>query len=711
MKISELLNRIKINISMFFLDLDIYFYRLKNRIKDNFKENKKILIIFTCIWVLLVSVTCVLYSNTIGKKSIGNESYNRSVVEVNKETSIVEELPIVEDGESVSILFATYARINKGNLYIEVSGVNSGRVYVSKTVDVGGVIDNDYLTLKLNNKLNGEIDKRIRIKISSNSEVGEGVGIYYSNDKCFEDSFLKVNNKIQEDTDLCVKYLVHDVQMNSFAIGVIVSTVFFITLIAIIVLLINPKTEILFTIIALLLGLIMMVIIVPGAPPDELSLYEVTLQISNLMMGKDPYYIDEAYLKYGYMYGHYNISAGYVRFLKDIFEPLKLTGELQRLSRDYLDTYWIQYIPNAIGLTIGRLLKANMITTFYLGRLSSLIFYMVCIYITIKKAPSFKHVLGMLAIMPMFVQMSISISHDVFIISMSFLILSYFINWFFVDKEVSIKEFIFVFIVCLALAPAKVLYSFLAFLFLFVPRARFGSKLRKIIMCLIIIAPSIYQLYGIMKGPLYLFFHLVLRNDTDNVMLASINRNTLGTLLRDTVNSQEKEVVQYSFSYMFKHPLETLDIFYRTVRYKIKFWFYGSIGRSLAGDTLLLPIKLVHLMLIPILSSLFIKQEHTFSILMKILLVVLCIVIGLYAMIGMFVSWTDTGQTIIDDFGGVLVEGIQGRYFSPILPYFFVIFANKKFALPKKFEKYTILAYLFIFFEIVMYVLSYTFVN
>ena len=89
----------------------------------------------------------------------------------------------------------------------------------------------------------------------------------------------------------------------------------------------------------------------------------------------------------------------------------------------------------------------------------------------------------------------------------------------------------------------------------------------------------------------------------------------------------------------------------------------------------------------------------------------LCIIVGLYAMVGMFVSWTDKNQEIIEDFGGVLVEGIQGRYFSPLLPYFFPVFANKKLALPKESEKYIILSYLMLFFVIIIYVMSYTFVN
>jgi len=116
-------------------------------------------------------------------------------------------------------------------------------------------------------------------------------------------------------------------------------------------------------------------------------------------------------------------------------------------------------------------------------------------------------------------------------------------------------------------------------------------------------------------------------------------------------------------------------------------------------------------MIITLLVSIFTKQDSTFPIPIKIILVVMCIIVGLYALLGMFVSWTPTEQTVIPDYGGYLVQGIQGRYFSPLLPFFFVAISNKKIALPKKFDTYALLAFLPIFFTIIMYVLSYTFVN
>ena len=68
-------------------------------------------------------------------------------------------------------------------------------------------------------------------------------------------------------------------------------------------------------------------------------------------------------------------------------------------------------------------------------------------------------------------------------------------------------------------------------------------------------------------------------------------------------------------------------------------------------------------------------------------------------------------QDIIEDFGGPVIQGIQGRYFCPLLPYVFILPNNKKIKLPKWIDDYAIFAYIVIVFEVVVYVLSYTFVN
>lgn len=691
------------------------FKEIKNTVIDNFKKNKYILLGFFVVFVSVIVFTLVKFNATLGKLSVGNESYNRSVVEVNSQTMVEQIAPVEQDAESVSILFATYARpTNSGLINIKIEGLNSKTVYANQSYDVTKILDNFYETIVLSEKLSRNKDRQIKITITSNSQVGSGIAVYYSNTKEFNSGDLRINNEVVEEADMCVKYLVHNDELHGFSIGVIVWSIIGLFSIALLLLLFNPKEEVLFAYCAFVLGLIMMVIINPSSPPDELSHYEVALQVSNKMMFTENYrVIDSIYLKYGYMYGHYNISPGYIRFIHELNQPLKLTGQLQELSRDIDGLYIIQYIPNAIGLTLGRILKLNMITNFYLGRMTGLLFYVACVYLAIKKASTFKFLIGMLSCLPMFIQIAISISYDVFINGLSILIIGYFLSWYFEERKIEIKEFIFVFLVCFGIAPAKVLYSFFAFLFLFVPYRKFGSVKNKVLMCIVIMAPGVYQLFDIMKGPIQLFFHYVLKNNSDNLLFNKVNAETINEeakyIITNGFVTPNKEI--YTFSYMIKHPIETLMIFLRTIRYKIKFWFYGSIGRSLSGDTLLMPLWLVHILVAIVFASAFVKEDYTFGIGMKAVLLIMCVVIGLYALIGMFVSWTDSNQEIIEDYGGIIIEGIQGRYFSPLLPFFFPIFNNNRLFIPKEGKKYILFTYLILFFVIVINVLSYTFVN
>ena len=688
-------------------------FKLKDRIKENFKRNKVALFLFVIIWPILIYLTLNNYSSTLGKQSSGNDLYDRSVIELEQNTFIEEEVPIEEDVDSVAVLFATYARNNVGQVFIKVEGVNSHNVYADVSYDVKDVQDNAYLTIDLHQRPYDRGDRSIRVEISSNSVAGSGIGVYYTNLRYFDHSSFMINGEVLKDNDLCIRFLAQDDQLKHFSDSVIGVTIVVLTLLILIELLLRPKAEVFFALLALSLGLIMMVIINPSSPPDELSHYEVVMQLVNKMLFIEDYRtIDSVYLKYGGMYGHYNISAGYLRFLKDFGEMVNMTGVLEPLARNIDEVYFVQYIPNAIGLALGRLIGLNMITTFYLGRLTGLLFYVLCVYIAVKKIPTYKFLLGLICCLPMPIQTAMSITYDTFIMGMTILTLAFFTKWYFEDKKITIGEYIFVLAVCLLLSPAKIIYGFYSFLFFLVPADRYGGMKKKLLMVLILCSGTAYQFFKIARAPIKeLFKRLSSLANSKYVILAEEIRNNINEGNELIKNGGIPKPEDYSFYWVFKHPLQTLDIFYRTIRYRIKFWFYGSIGSTLSGDTLVLPLRLVHILVATVFAGAFVKQDIVYPLPIKGVMIFICIVIGLFAMIGMFTSWTDPEQEIVEDFGGIIVEGIQGRYFSPILPHFFSIFANKKFSLPKKADSYVLIAYLLIFFEIVIYVLSYTFVN
>lgn len=679
---------------------------LKERIKKNFKENKVLLFVLLAIWIVTIVITLSSYNNTLGKQSIGNEG-SQEVVELDKNTKIVQYLNVddLEESESICIKFATYARTgNKGNIYVKVTGQDSKIEYVNEAINISKLVDNDFLTISLSEKLTTTNDKKIEIVLTSDSEKGKSAGVYCSSNDVFDTGSLTVNNKKMEG-DLSVRFLLDNEDLSFFNNVVIAFTIVTFTIIILTILLVNPKIEIIFTMMAIVFGLIFWLIITPMSVPDETVHYEYSFQLSNIMMGEKDYRtFDEEYQNYGSFAGHHNVSAAYTRLVKKINKPLSLDNKTVKMRFDVKESYITAFIPQALGITISRLLNFNMLRTFYIGRLFNLIFYIFCVYIAIKKTPIHKVLFGTLATMPMFMQQAASFSYDCEINGLSLLVIAFILKWIYQKEKIDKKEFIFVFIVNCLLAPLKVAYGVFAFLFWFVPKENYGSKKNKIISTLIITAPSMYELSKLLM-PLIIrtiekFYKKIVKP-----VYADIGESTI-----DQAHYYGEDEV-YSFSDVMNHPLQALEIIARTIRYGIKNWFYGAFGRTLSGGTLVVPITIIHSMMALVVAMVFREETYVENLAFKSVSVLMCVFAGLMMLGGMLITWTPITQDIIDAYGGPVIQGMQGRYFCPLLPYFLLIFNNKKIRISMKFDKYIIFAYLLLVFEIIVYVLSYTFVN
>ena len=684
------------------------FADLKKRIAENFNKNRYLIIGLFLAWFVVVGLT--LYSNrdTLGKQSSGNEFFE-NYVELIDGVSINETLPVEEDADTIAIKMATYARNNSGTINITVTGKDSKTVYADETINVKSVEDNSFVRIKLNDNLKQNKDKKIEVKLSSTSEEGKGLGIYYSELKAFEDSELKINNEIQSG-DLTLRFLVKNDELSLFFRIVIIWVIVTFTIILILLLLIKPKYEVLFAFIVISFGITFLLIITPMSVPDETVHYEYSFQLSNYMMGEKNHLVfNEEYQNYGSFAGHFNVSVAYKRFIEKINRPMNLKDTSVVMKFDINESYKICFVPQAIGITIARLLNWNMLRTFYMGRLCNLIFYIVCIYIAIKNVPVHKLLLGIMACLPIFIQQAASYSYDCYINGLSFLIIAFLLKWIVNDEVISKKEFIFVLIINLLIAPIKVVYGLFSFLFWFVPESRFLNKKDKIRKVLILTSPALFELGKLLiplifriirktiKSIIYDYF--TVHAETNNPLKAS-----LGWISRE-------EGETYTFAYVLYHPLEAIDIILRTIRYNLKIWFYGAFGRALSGNSLILPTSLVHVTLLLLVVSALREENYSLSLKFKGVVFAFCVMIGLMTVGGMLVSWTEIDQDIIEAYGGPVIQGVQGRYFSPLLPYLFVCLNNQKFKLPKWIDPYVIYAFVIIVFEVVVYVLSYTFIN
>ena len=668
---------------------------LKTRIKENFIKNKVLLIVFIVIWAIVVSGTLFINSSTLGKEPIGNQEL-RNTLDLDNKTKIVQILPLQDGSENISIKYGTYIRNNKGNVYITVKGTKSNKIYADTKTNVKTIQDNAYITYSLNEKLDSKIDDYIEITLTSDSVSGSCVGIYVTSDKYYEDSELYVNGS-RKYPEIGFKYLIDNDTYLTFSNAVVTAVIISLTLIILMMLLIEPKMEVLITTLVLVLGLIFACIMSPGAIPDEPDHYEHSLQVSNIMMFKKNNEIDKAYVNYDSFGSFINANYSYNRFMRDMNKPLELKDKIYLLQKDtddiYKHYYLPYYVPQAVGITLARLCNVNTLRTFYSGRVSNLVFYAICIYIAIKNTPSHKLLFGILSILPIFIQQAASYSYDGFINGLTFVTIAFFLKWKFKEETISTKDIVIVFITSLALAPAKIVYSIFALLFWFIPKERFGSEKRWLLSLLLISLPAIiivlvniwWRIEPMLADSMFAF--------------RKVYADTLGS---DT-GYEHRGGYTYSTTFILQNPMQTIQIIYRTVRFWLSTWFYQSIGKALAGVTLILPMSYIRVILVIIAAAALRKEDYHLPIIIKLAFVAVCLIMAMFIILGMLYGWTLTTDTMI--------QGIQGRYFCPLLPYFFSIFNNTKIYLPKKIDKYVIYSYILIIFEIIIYILSYTFVN
>lgn len=660
--------------------------KLAERIVSNFKENKKPLIIGIILWTIVCAITLNVYSDSLGNKSIGNQTIENTI-EINKDVMVYQEFDVPEDSESLALFFSTFRRSNKGHVFVKVTGLDSGIIYNESKYNVSNLQDNAFQIISLNSDITKKQDEKISIEISSDSEVGKGVAINTTSIRQLNNGVLKINDIVQEDKDLTFKFMIDSSSRTLFSNIIVISSIALVSILILTIFIINPKYEYLFLFSAFFFGMIFMFIITPNAIPDEPYHFEKTVQLSNKLMTGDYSKIDDAYFDTREIVEHTNTSAFYKRLVEEWNEPLKLTNTSTILNN------WIEdlpsilcYGPQVLGVSFGKILKVNMIKTYYLGRFFNLIFYCLCVYIALKNTPYVKTLFGLIAINPIFLQQAASYSYDCFTNGLSFVLAAYLFKWILNEDKVKIKDFIICFIACFLIAPVKYVYSFFTFLFFLVPSSRFKSPKVKYASLAILCIPTLRQLLPILLPRFkYLFTHL-LAVEAEEPHLSVLDGGDY-----------------YSFKYLVSHPIQSIEIVLRTIRYFLKTWVYGALGRYLSGLNIVLPLRLIRVLIIIVVASMFIKEEKTINVSNKIAIFGICGIIFLLTLSGMLIYWT----TVYDTY----IQGIQGRYFCPIVIFILSLFNNKKIALPKKIDKYLIYSYIIVLFEVITYVLHYTFVN
>lgn len=442
----------------------------------------------------------------------------------------------------------------------------------------------------------------------------------------------------------------------------------------------NWKLERLFLLAGICFGCLYLVVLPPLSAPDEVSHYISAYKLSNQMMGK------QATEEHGLVY--IRQEDAWIEDIYGEFEPGQegqadlsvlgqtLTEETYQMIHDEglfgiseegttISNQWtvrttpFAYVPQAIGITLARLFQMSSMGLLYAGRLANLLFYIGVTYLAMKRLPFGKEILFGVALLPMTLHLTGSMSYDVMILALAFYFTAVCLDLAYAKPKVEKKDIVILAAVIAVLGPCKMVYAVVMALCFLIPVRKFGGWKQYITAAAVVLGAFI-------------------------ISMALVNSQTIATYATETESYvMWAEEAGYSFAQLLSSPGLVLKMFYNTVVWQAEYYHLTMIGAYLGNVDLVLDVPYLAVLFLSfcLLGLSFRKPGESISIKggQRIWVWVICLVCVGATMFSMLLAWTPVSSAVI--------TGVQGRYFLPVLPLFLMSLKNDFVVLSKNADR------------------------
>lgn len=294
----------------------------------------------------------------------------------------------------------------------------------------------------------------------------------------------------------------------------------------------------------------------------------------------------------------------------------------------------LSYLPNVIGMVIGRGLNMGAYPMLYLAKIVGFIAYIMTCYLAIKVTPILKNVFSFAAALPVCVYHATGITYDTIAFSASLVMSAYIFLWW--ERPLRLKEWIFLAVSVIFVGGCKGgVYLPLIMLMALVPWKRWNFSWKKGI------ALGIFLVFGV-----------------------AVFCVKYGSILISSMGSVEEFVdpaMKYGAGYCFKHPIAFAKMFMETM------FIRGDayLGHILGDRTAWTQAHVEWFIIIPFLLLLLgagIRKENEPELTDKVKKIFVALLL-IAEFVGMhIVLMSDT--KIYSSY----IYGVQGRYFLPLVP-------------------------------------------
>lgn len=621
----------------------------------NIVKNKKALIIFSIFVIIISSIIAYVY---VYPKANGDALFDQSSIlkdrwiSLEKDKIVSNEYSFSSDNSKLSAIVLVIQ-----NLDNQQNGIVKATIYDKNH----SVLSTEKITISQNEQ---SLDFKVELSEKKNEEQ-----VIIELENISENQNIKTRIADSEDINsVNLAYRIYST-MPSFIIYFMIILLAIVDLIVILgfyfIFIKKISIERIFLIIALLCGVCYTLLFTPGTIPDESTHIRNTLGYSSILLSKgtnEDIVIRECEQFVGDTQPSVKTLNTYRNMLLENQDSNKYikTGEI--LSSDFSV---ISYLPGILTVTICRLLSVGGILTIYLARFSNFVLYLLSAYFAIKKIPICKNALFTLSLLPMVIHQTISLSYDTIILSAAWLVIGYGFYFVYGDTEIKKKDIcIYIIASCILVTQKTGIYFVLNLIPLLINKNRIKERKERIILKLVLTFPWIITMFG-----------LPIITNNNRIEKSVSNANVIAWANKEG----------YSMSYFLSNKLEAVMLFLRTIVKKFDHYIFTTLGQYLGSLNLILSRKIFVGWLVTIFAACFKNYDDKKDIFMvhKILYILAFFAVCGATMLAMAFAFTPVGWPTI--------EGVQGRYFLPVLILLIVIVRNKKIILKRQWNDYFIL--------------------
>lgn len=520
-----------------------------------------------------------------------------------------------------------------GTLTARVTDLNSGEVLSENILDMSGAIDGEYINFLFTHEVTDGVEHSFEIRLTPSEELkATELGIY--------------TNEKGELLTQVHKYF--NIFLKKYFFFMFVAVEAFALLFYWMVFIKKCKIETTVLVSLLFVGFIYNFLLLPYMAPDERTHIDMTYRYSNELLGIPHTGNDITIAKRmddtKIELLENPVLSNYYIVYHELFEGVK--DDSLVVTNSSINTYApiFVYIPAVLGMSFARLLGFGTIAMLIFARWCNLAFFALCVWWCMKKLPFGKMALAVISLFPMTIQQCNSFSYDSVIISVLFLFSTYIICMTYEDQPIRISDVAIVSVLSALLVYGKSgVYLPVCLAALLIPTNKFGCLWKKL--------AAAGSLMGI-------------------ALLSYINRNS-GTVTQVMATTAETSAVGatagnavsmgYTIGYFLQNPWKLIQMLANTVADKSEFYLESIIGQKMGWVEIEISrITVIGFIVLFIIAMTKVRGERQYvTVSQKWWISIVCLLsVGMIIM-GMLLTWTP--------FGNVSVEGVQGRYFTPLL--------------------------------------------